>query len=95
MTDDCTNDELIDLSGRRALVTGAAKGIGAAIAARLAAAGAHVTIADLDDPTGRATADGLIARGLSASLSAATSPTRPSSPTLSPSQPATAPWTSS
>ena len=67
MTDDCTNDELIDLSGRRALVTGAAKGIGAAIAARLAAAGAHVTIADLDDPTGRATADGLIARGLSAS----------------------------
>ena len=41
-------DELIDLSGRRALVTGGGKGIGAAIAARLAEAGATVTIADLD-----------------------------------------------
>jgi NAD(P)-dependent dehydrogenase (short-subunit alcohol dehydrogenase family) len=40
--------ELIDLSGRRALVTGGGKGIGAAIAARLAEAGATVTIADLD-----------------------------------------------
>ncbi len=67
MTDDCTNEELIDLTGRRALVTGAAKGIGAAIAVRLADAGAHVTVADLDDRTGRATADGLTARGLSAS----------------------------
>ena len=67
MTDDDTNLELIDLTGRRALVTGAAKGIGAAIAARLAAAGAHVTIADLDDVAGRATADGLTARGYSAS----------------------------
>ena len=65
MTDDCTNEELIDLTGRRALVTGAAKGIGAAIAVRLADAGAHVTVADLDDQTGRATADELTARGLS------------------------------
>jgi NAD(P)-dependent dehydrogenase (short-subunit alcohol dehydrogenase family) len=39
---------LIDLSGRRALVTGGGKGIGAAIAARLVEAGATVTIADLD-----------------------------------------------
>ena len=40
--------DLIDLSGRRALVTGGGKGIGAAIAARLIEAGATVTVADLD-----------------------------------------------
>jgi len=40
--------ELIDLSGKRALVTGGGKGIGAAVARRLAEAGAAVTIADLD-----------------------------------------------
>jgi 3-hydroxybutyrate dehydrogenase len=40
----------IDLGGRRALVTGAASGIGEACARALAAAGAVVTIADLDGP---------------------------------------------
>jgi 3-hydroxybutyrate dehydrogenase len=38
----------IDLSGRRALVTGGASGIGAAIARAFAEAGATVTVADLD-----------------------------------------------
>ena len=65
MTDLPSNHQLIDLTGKRALVTGAAKGIGAAIASRLAEAGAHVTIADLD-PAGRNTVASLVARGLSA-----------------------------
>ena len=38
-----------DLSGRRALVTGGARGIGAAIVRRLADRGAHVTVADRDE----------------------------------------------
>jgi len=37
-----------DLSGKRAVVTGAASGIGAATARALAAVGAHVVVADLD-----------------------------------------------
>lgn len=37
-----------DLAGRRALVTGAASGIGAACAVRLAEAGAHVVAVDID-----------------------------------------------
>lgn len=48
--------ELIDLSGKRALVTGGGKGIGAAIARRLVEAGAALTIADLDPNASRAAA---------------------------------------
>jgi len=40
--------ELIDLSGRTAIVTGAAMGIGRAIAQRLHEAGANVVVADID-----------------------------------------------
>lgn len=40
--------DLLSLSGRRAIVTGGAQGLGRAIAERLAEAGAEVAIADLD-----------------------------------------------
>ncbi|MGH1550642.1 3-hydroxybutyrate dehydrogenase [Leifsonia poae] len=44
---------MTDLTGRRALVTGGASGIGLACAEALAAAGAHVTIADLNGDAAR------------------------------------------
>lgn len=46
-----------DLAGRSALVTGGASGIGAACARELAARGAAVTVADVDDVAAKALAD--------------------------------------
>jgi NAD(P)-dependent dehydrogenase (short-subunit alcohol dehydrogenase family) len=54
--------ELIRLDGRAAVVTGAARGLGAQIARRLAEAGADVLIADLDDATAQQVADGMVDR---------------------------------
>lgn len=52
------------LAGRNAFVTGGAKGIGAAIARRLAADGAQVTIADLDITAAQALAQEIAARAV-------------------------------
>jgi NAD(P)-dependent dehydrogenase (short-subunit alcohol dehydrogenase family) len=55
--------ESIDLAGRRALVTGAGRGIGRAIALRLAHAGADVAVNDLNPETAARTASDIEALG--------------------------------
>lgn len=55
--------QLIDLTGKTALVTGAARGIGAAIATRLAEAGAAVMISDLNLAQAQETAAAIRAKG--------------------------------
>ena len=54
------------LNGRVVLVTGAASGIGAGIAAVLGAAGATVAVADIDGTAARRQADALVAAGATA-----------------------------
>ncbi|MFC3996198.1 SDR family NAD(P)-dependent oxidoreductase [Nocardiopsis sediminis] len=54
--------ELISLRGRRAVVTGGGQGLGKAIAARLAEAGADLLIIDIDEDNARAAADELSGR---------------------------------
>jgi 3-oxoacyl-[acyl-carrier protein] reductase len=55
--------EAFRLEGRCAVVTGAASGIGAASAEMLAAAGARVTLADVDAGAAEAVAQGICERG--------------------------------
>jgi NAD(P)-dependent dehydrogenase (short-subunit alcohol dehydrogenase family) len=50
-------------TGRTAVVTGAASGIGAATAARLAQEGATVVLADIDENRGRAVTEGITGDG--------------------------------
>lgn len=54
---------LFDLTGRSALVTGAAGGIGAAVAHALARAGAAVLVTDVDGPAAAAVAGKITAAG--------------------------------
>ncbi|MEO8753875.1 MAG: glucose 1-dehydrogenase [Casimicrobiaceae bacterium] len=61
---------LFDLSGRRALVTGASRGIGYAIATALAAAGAHIVINGRDSTTLNESAERLRATGARIAVSA-------------------------
>src|SRR2546423_13332018 len=58
----------VDLSGRRALVTGGASGIGRACAERLAVAGAEVTVLDLDGDGARRVASEIGGRAMEADL---------------------------
>lgn len=59
-------NELINLSGKAAIVTGGAKGIGQAIVYRLAEAGAKVLVADLDEDTANKTAQEFVSKGWTA-----------------------------
>jgi 3-hydroxybutyrate dehydrogenase len=59
----------VDLTGRSALVTGAASGIGRACAERLARAGASVTVLDLDGDAAKNVAEGIGGEALQADLS--------------------------
>jgi NAD(P)-dependent dehydrogenase (short-subunit alcohol dehydrogenase family) len=57
-----------DLTGRKALVTGGARGLGAGMAEALAHAGAAVVIGDIQEDTGKATADALRRSGATAAF---------------------------
>jgi 3alpha(or 20beta)-hydroxysteroid dehydrogenase len=57
---------VFELHGRKALVTGGARGLGAGMAEALARAGAAVAVADIREDIGKATADALTQSGVTA-----------------------------
>ena len=66
-----SGDRRVDLSGRSAVVTGGGSGIGAALAAALVRAGAHVVVTDIDGAAARGVADALAGAAGSGSARAA------------------------
>jgi NAD(P)-dependent dehydrogenase (short-subunit alcohol dehydrogenase family) len=62
--------EFFDLSGKVAVITGGAGGIGVVYAKLLCEAGASVLVADLDDDAARRTADDLVTAGFAAAHTA-------------------------
>jgi len=58
-SEDTSLSDLIDLTGRTAIVTGGAMGIGLGIARRLHEAGANILVADLDPVAGESAAEAL------------------------------------
>ncbi len=71
--------ELVSLLGRKAVVTGGARGLGKAIAARLSEAGASVLIGDVRQELAQDAADDLQRRFGGRVLSAQMDVTRPAS----------------
>jgi len=61
---------MIDLKDRTAIVTGAGRGIGAAISASMCALGARVAVVDVDEKEAQAQVERLHARGFSATAHA-------------------------
>ena len=59
-----TSLKLFDLTGKSAFVTGASVGIGRGYATALAQAGANVAIVDIDEKTGRKTAEEIASYGV-------------------------------
>jgi 2-dehydro-3-deoxy-L-rhamnonate dehydrogenase (NAD+) len=72
----------LDLNGRHAVVTGGASGIGLAIAERLAASGATITIWDRDPSAARKTATGLSCEGIAVDVADMAAVTRAVAETL-------------
>jgi len=72
----------LDLKGRHAVVTGGASGLGLAIAERLIASGAGVTIWDRDESAGRTAASKLSGHAIVADVSDLASVTRATAATL-------------
>jgi len=55
--------DLFDINGRTAIITGAGRGLGAALASSFATAGARVVLGDQDEQTARASAGAIRASG--------------------------------